>query len=194
MGINHLNPRQNILQAALDLFSSKGFFQTSMQDIKKNSGVSIGAIYHYFTNKEEIALALYQSLLNDMTEGVSQRLEQYQSFHDSCYAILDHLFTVTKDNPQAMQFLLYARHREFLPSLPPICTAKPFELMVNAAQIAMEKGEVRIMPAVVMITTIFGGPLRLMLLETEGLLKDELHSFLDHTWDCIWKAIKMEKE
>lgn len=187
-----LDPRQNILHTALTLFSSKGYFQTSMQDIKKDSGVSIGAIYHYFTNKEDIALALYQSLLEQMTMAVEELLAQHPKFHDACYAILEHLFNVTKENPKSMQFLLYARHREFLPQLPPICSSRPFELMVEATKQAMEQREIRPLVPVIAVTTIFGGPMRLILLATEGLLQQDLNSLLDPSWDCIWKAIKAD--
>ena len=187
-----MTPQENILTAALRLFSAKGYFQTSMQDIKSHSGVSIGAIYHYFKNKEDIALALYQSLLARMTAVIEEQLAKPGSFHDKCRAILAHLFTLTQEDPQAMQFLLYARHREFLPLLPPICQSRPFELMVIAAKQAMEENEIRPLPPVIAVTTIFGSPLRLILLETEGLLRQDLSSLLDPAWDCIWKAIKAD--
>ncbi len=51
--------RQAILDAALTCFASKGFTETTMEDIRKLSGASTGSIYHHFANKEMLARALY---------------------------------------------------------------------------------------------------------------------------------------
>src|SRR5438105_10736682 len=51
--------RQAILEAALTCFASKGFTETTMEDIRKMSGASTGSIYHHFENKEMLARALY---------------------------------------------------------------------------------------------------------------------------------------
>jgi AcrR family transcriptional regulator len=52
--------RQAILQTALQLFLTKGFTDTTMEDIRQLSGASIGSIYHHFENKEKIAIELYR--------------------------------------------------------------------------------------------------------------------------------------
>lgn len=46
--------KAQILEAAIECFSRKGFHRTSMQDIVSESGLSPGAIYLYFKSKEEI--------------------------------------------------------------------------------------------------------------------------------------------
>src|SRR5579859_5065043 len=51
--------RQEIMTAALDCFKSKGFSETTMQDIHERSGASMGSIYHHFESKERLAAALY---------------------------------------------------------------------------------------------------------------------------------------
>jgi AcrR family transcriptional regulator len=46
--------RRQVLDAAVVCFARTGFHRTSMQDIVAESGLSPGAIYRYFTGKEEI--------------------------------------------------------------------------------------------------------------------------------------------
>ena len=48
------NRRDRILHAALKLFHTKGYFKTSVHDIREQADVSIGLVYRYFKNKEEI--------------------------------------------------------------------------------------------------------------------------------------------
>jgi AcrR family transcriptional regulator len=55
----HLDARrQQIVDAARARFTSHGFAGTSMADIVAESGLSTGAIYRYFTSKDEIIVAV----------------------------------------------------------------------------------------------------------------------------------------
>ncbi|MDO5090996.1 MAG: TetR family transcriptional regulator [Cardiobacteriaceae bacterium] len=50
--------RQHILDTALQLFDEQGYAQTSLSMIARTAGVTRGAIYWHFQNKEEIFHAL----------------------------------------------------------------------------------------------------------------------------------------
>lgn len=51
--------RADILDAALDLFISKGYASTKISDIAKQVGMSMGLLFHYFESKEK----LYEELI-----------------------------------------------------------------------------------------------------------------------------------
>ena len=46
--------KNKIISSAAKLFSERGYDETTLQDIMKLSGLSKGAIYHYFKSKQEI--------------------------------------------------------------------------------------------------------------------------------------------
>lgn len=52
--------RTAILDAALELFSHRGYGATSMRDIAGKAGVSTGSVYHHFADKEAIFLGLLE--------------------------------------------------------------------------------------------------------------------------------------
>src|SRR4051794_32130319 len=54
--------RQDILDAALDLFADHGYFGTSMREISRQVGVRESALYHHFPSKQAILEALMQQL------------------------------------------------------------------------------------------------------------------------------------
>ncbi len=56
----YFNTHEKILRAAEVLFSRNGYNGTSMNDIVKESGVSKGAIYSHFENKESLYLELQE--------------------------------------------------------------------------------------------------------------------------------------
>lgn len=55
--------QQRILDAARELFLTKGYNGSNLRDIARVAQVSMGGIYHHFGSKEEI----YQGLLNQAT-------------------------------------------------------------------------------------------------------------------------------
>lgn len=56
---------------AAALISSKGFEQTSMNDIANDVGITKPGLYHYFPSKEAIYDALVADVLQDMLEHVT---------------------------------------------------------------------------------------------------------------------------
>jgi TetR/AcrR family transcriptional regulator, transcriptional repressor for nem operon len=48
--------RDRIIQAAVTVFSEKGYHRATISDVVRRSGLSVGAIYTHFKNKEELFL------------------------------------------------------------------------------------------------------------------------------------------
>lgn len=59
------NVRQRLLDAALQLFSSKGYAATSVRELVETAGVTKPVLYYYFKNKEGLYLALMGDALGD---------------------------------------------------------------------------------------------------------------------------------
>ncbi|WP_456274641.1 TetR/AcrR family transcriptional regulator [Bacillus sp. AK031] len=51
--------QDRILNAALNEFAQKGFNSASTNQIVKEAGISKGALFHYFNNKKDLYLSLY---------------------------------------------------------------------------------------------------------------------------------------
>ncbi len=48
--------REQILEAALEVFAEKGFDRATNKDIARAAGITSGLIYHYFRSKKEVLL------------------------------------------------------------------------------------------------------------------------------------------
>lgn len=60
--------KQDILEAAMRLFSERGLENVNIEDVVKEVGVTRGAFYHYFKSREElIAGVMYKSFECDNT-------------------------------------------------------------------------------------------------------------------------------
>src|ERR1041385_9554542 len=55
--------RDEILAAALAVFSELGFGRATLNDVAEGAGVTKGALYHYFESKEQLFIALLRERL-----------------------------------------------------------------------------------------------------------------------------------
>jgi len=70
--------KKEILDAALQCFSRKGYHETRIDDIVMESGLTKGAIYWYFKGKRELFTALIEQHLQKDRELWKRLLEEYE--------------------------------------------------------------------------------------------------------------------
>lgn len=70
--------RDRILDAALNIFSTKGYHDTRMDEIVEESETSKGSIYFHFPNKERLFLALVDQFADLLERRVVEAVEDQQ--------------------------------------------------------------------------------------------------------------------
>jgi len=78
-----------IIETVAPIFNQKGYAATSMIDITKATGLTKGAIYGNFKNKEEIAIAAFNKNVNDLLKRIAAHQEQSKSPLQKLYLITD---------------------------------------------------------------------------------------------------------
>ncbi|WP_297392044.1 TetR/AcrR family transcriptional regulator [Acidiferrobacter sp.] len=181
--------RERVLTAGLRLFTRHGYFNTTTHDIARESRVSIGAIYHHFRDKEGIARGVYTMLLERMVDIIQDIHRLHSSTHDRCRALMAVLFKLAEEEPEAMEFMLHAKHREFLPTETPVCSSKPFAMMRDFVREGAQRGEIRAIDPMVASVSLFGGAIRMIIARLDGVVERALPEYLDEVWACGWRAV-----
>jgi len=185
--------QEAILNAALKLFTEKGYFNTSVSDIQVASKMSVGSLYNYFRSKELIAVTLYDNIENCLYEALCEIEKTHQSTHDRCYETVRHLFETTERNPDSMQYLLYTKHREFMPVQKTVFASLPFLKLKQWIGQGRDRGELREIDHNVAMNAVFGASIRMIFLRIDGILDKSLMNYLDESWDCSWRAVKTDQ-
>lgn len=87
--------REEIITAARDLFSRKGFHGTSVPEIARAAGISTGLIYYVFPSKDDILLACCQQVaalhldLFQQASGITDLLKRCDFIVHELYVSLD---------------------------------------------------------------------------------------------------------
>ena len=178
-----------ILDTALTLFTAKGYFNTTVHHIQKAAGISIGSIYHHFGNKEAIAKAIYDELVDGMSHAVLGIMQAHASIKDRCRAVIEYLFELTENEPDKMDYMLHINHKEFIPDQKPVCSSVPFELIAGMIPQGMQAGEIRTMDPIAASACIFGPALRLIHLKLDGVLTQPVGAYFDDLWEAVWLGV-----
>jgi AcrR family transcriptional regulator len=105
--------RQAILDAALACFASKGFTETTMEDIRKLSGASTGSIYHHFENKELLARALYMEARNSLYAALFASITG-KSLREGIEALIYAYLDWFEQHADLGQYMMQAAESEYL--------------------------------------------------------------------------------
>jgi TetR/AcrR family transcriptional regulator, fatty acid metabolism regulator protein len=70
------NKHQKILQAAIKVFSEKGFYNSRVSEIAKEANVADGTIYLYFKNKDDILISLFEEEFGKIVQNMRVSLEK----------------------------------------------------------------------------------------------------------------------
>ncbi len=88
--------RRNLLDTALELFSSRGYHETTMAEVANAASVSKGLIYHYFPGKKELLQALIEEGFQAFSPAEEQ-LAQCDDERDRLSIILEAFLGISPD-------------------------------------------------------------------------------------------------
>lgn len=102
------NRREEILKAAIALFSLKGYHDTSISDIIEKAGIARGTFYLYFENKRQIFDSILDNLLLEIDHCIKKIEIGKDKPHplDQLKANLTRIFTLLVENPELSRILL----------------------------------------------------------------------------------------
>ncbi len=81
--------KQYILTRTAPIFNTKGFAGTSMADLTTSTGLTKGALYGNFYNKEDLAMEAFKYSVHKVKESVKQWVEREVTYKRQLRAMLD---------------------------------------------------------------------------------------------------------
>ncbi len=181
---------ERVLDCARRLFVANGYHRVSIPDIVRESGVSTGAIYNIFGNKENLARVLHQNTLEAFLAGFRERLLGRETTYEKLRAFAELVFDLTESDPGMMEYLLFMRHAEFMDGAPPVCLTEPFKLVREIVIEGIARGEIKDGDFFVSAVSYTGAILRPAQLRLECVLQKPMSEMAEAFIENAWAAIK----
>jgi len=179
--------RQALLNAAMELFGSKGYHATSVVEITMRAGVAQGTFYIYFAGKLEIYRALVDKLTREVRRAIRTKVANLEHRLDIEREGFKAYFAYAKQNRSLYRIIreaefvdneLYQRHYRSIA-----------EGYIAGLKKAMEAGQIRsIDPATVAYCLMGMGEfmgLRWILWEKKEVSDEDLSALMDFVFHGI---------
>ena len=90
--------KSKVLQEAITLFNTKGYRATSLSDITNATGLTKGAIYRHFENKEQLEIEAFQNMMHSIFNTLQKKIKAENNTRDKLFCVLE-LFQDYINNP-----------------------------------------------------------------------------------------------
>lgn len=182
--------QDEILLASLKLFSEKGYFNTSLTDIKDAVGIkTTSGIYQHFKNKQAIAEELFDNILDSLSISIDDIRRRNRKASEQLREIVDLLFNLTDEAPEVVQFLLVVNRQEILPEGKLLLETVPFNKIRRVIQNGIKDGEIRSMDPLLAYNYFFGIISHTLSLVLSGALSKTADSYQSQAWLAAWSSI-----
>jgi AcrR family transcriptional regulator len=98
--------REKLVYAGLNLFTSKGFKETSVLDIVEHARVSKTTFYQHFITKEELLVSLCKRLIEEIIQSVEKAVDEEKKVAYKAYAGIRRYIEICMTRKNAARLLL----------------------------------------------------------------------------------------
>ena len=190
-----LKRKEEIMQGALELFASKGFYNTTIPDIAKALKMSSGNMYNYFRSKDILAKEIISFISKYLGNKLKEINEQNISTKDKTRKIIEVYFKIASVKPEMIDYFLriYLSNREvFKDGCEGMICVNEFitEIMIYFEE-GVACGDLRdqnFFSAFGLFMGYLGG---MVFLKGENVLQKDLDEYIDDISFNIYKALSV---
>ncbi len=188
--IKRTDETDDILLAALKLFAEQGYFNTSLTDIAKAAGLTtVSSIYNSFTNKQAIAIKLYDMIFDSLNVSIDDIRRRNQKASEQLRSFVNLLFKLTDDAPHVIRFLLVIQTCEFIPQQKPLLETPAFTKVVKIIQSGIRAGEIRNIDPLLATGFFLGVINNTLRMVLSGELEKNADAYQPQAWLAAWNLI-----
>ena len=98
MGMENIDKKEKILEAARDIFFKKSFYEATMDDIAQLSGIKKPTIYYYFPSKIDLASQLLEVNVKQIFEKINKIISTTNNIKQRIKMIVDFYLNLLEEN------------------------------------------------------------------------------------------------
>ena len=181
--------REQIVNAALELFVERGFYGTAVPEIADLAGVGAGTIYRYFESKEALVNAMYRELKLQFSRAVLEEFPATAATREQFRALWTRMAKFAVDHTNAFIFLELHHHARYLDAESRAVEQRMQGLFTLVVTTAQARGELKAASPRMLIGIVVGAFIGVIrsCLEVEEPLASADWVLAER---CCWEAIR----
>lgn len=149
--------REALLEAALTLFSERGFYGTNVPQLLEKANISAGTMYHQFESKEELVNVLFQRCLQERSNALWEGFSSSLPFRKQFGELWQRYFAFARSRPQVFAFLSFQDHKSYLNEESRRAQEEAQTRLRAFFEGAQSQGVVRSIPIEILLPLVLGG-------------------------------------
>lgn len=169
--------KERIERAALELFARQGVAETSMREIAREAGMSLGAMYNHYKSKDDLAWSLFAESFSEIGREMRKLAIAEEDLERKLRAMVGYLFSSFDEDWALMSYAFSARH-EYLRRV----TSRlqnPYIVIRTVLVEAMKQGRIRRIEPELATAMVTGAIIQVIEMKVFGRLKGKLASRAD---------------
>ncbi|WP_455662376.1 TetR/AcrR family transcriptional regulator [Pradoshia sp.] len=183
------NKREDILSAALFLFSERGYDGTTIPMIAERANVGAGTIYRYFENKEYMVNILFQECLLDFSENMKKVDLTQTTDKEKFYLLFNQMIDFAKTKPAQLNFFDTHCTGYYLDDKSRKMLDEYLDFLKSFIEDGKTSGTIQNLRSDALISIVYGAFSHMFKLIYTGSI-EETPDLLASVTDCCWNAIK----
>ncbi|MGE5457477.1 MAG: TetR/AcrR family transcriptional regulator [Methanococcaceae archaeon] len=181
--------RTAIIEAALKLFTERGFQGTSTAQISKEAGVATGTLFNYFPTKEYLINSLYFEVKGDLSHAMGKDIEAESTFQDKLRKIWVNLIRWGVDNQEEFLFVGQFCSSPYITKFTREEVMKEYIFLHKLVDEGIKKGEIRDFSTELTIAMFYQGSRAVvnLILDSDSSLDE--NKVLEDGFQIIWRGL-----
>jgi AcrR family transcriptional regulator len=100
---------RSLLESTRRLIAAEGFDAVTMERVAEEAGITKGAIYLYFRNKDQMILAAVEEIAAEMVRGIERRVDARAEPWDHLCQLIRAQLAIMEENKELLRTLLLDR-------------------------------------------------------------------------------------
>lgn len=181
--------RTAILEAALKLFTERGFHGTSTAQISKDAGVATGTLFNYFPTKEDLINSLYFEVKGDLSRSMGKEIEAQNTFKDKLKKIWSNLIKWGVANQEEFLFVGQFCSSPYITKFTRDEVMKEYVFLHKLVDEGIKAGEIRDFSAELTIAMFYQGSRAVvnLILDSDSSLDE--NKVIEDGFQIIWRGL-----
>ena len=177
------------MEAALKLFTERGFQGTSTAQISQEAGVATGTLFNYFPTKEDLINSLYFEVKGRLSSSMGKEIETESTFQERVRRLWSNSINWGIDNQEEFLFVGQFCSSPYITKYTREEVMKEYIFLHNLVNEGIKTGEIKDFSPELTIAMFYQGSRAVVNLILNSNLSKDKNELIENGFQIIWRGL-----